>query len=183
MEQWCLRRNCSRKSIRQRQLWRTITVVLTLLIYSFFCCIDMWYIPLQLVDSPNRLEDYFLWWFSLCSAAFFLPLWFLSARKVVRLFREDARWMTLSVILPRKVVAATALVMTGLMAWQIRECCVWNSWIAHSELPEHAQAAAIGHQFQAMIWGLVLIYSLCLLRKQRKLARIRNLGNKQGQGE
>lgn len=170
MEQWCFRRNYSRKSIRQRQFWGTITVALTWLICGFISSADMWYIPLNHVDSANRLEDYFLWWYGLYLIAFFIPLWFFSARKVIRLFREDPHWLTLSTILPRKVVAAAALATTGLTVWQIRECCVSYSWIAESELPEHAEAVATGHQFQAMIWGLVLIYALFLLRKQRKLA-------------
>lgn len=171
MEQWCLRRNCSRKDIRQRQFWGTITVAMTWLICGLISSADMWYIPLNQVDSANRLEDYFLWWYALYLIAFFIPLWFFAARKVIRLFRKDPRWLTLSDILPRKIVVAVALATTGLTAWQIREYCISYSWIAESELPEHAEAVATGHQFQAMIWGLVLIYALCLLGKQRKLAR------------
>lgn len=146
-------------------------VALTWLICGFISCADMWYIPLNLVDSANRLEDYFLWWYELYLIAFFIPLWFFSARKVIRLFLEDSRWLTLSAILPRKVVAAAALTTAGLTAWQIREYCVSYSRIAESELPEHAEAVATGHQFQALIWGLVLLYMICLFVKPIRAVR------------
>lgn len=167
MEQWCLRRNCSRKSIRQRQLWGTITVVLTRLIWVAFSCADMWYIPLNLVDSPNRLEDYFLWCYSLCSAAFCIPLWFLAARKTIRLFRND-QWLRLSDKIPGSVTTLAALIFAWLTAWQVREALVCWEWQAISEMPEHAQAMETAHEAQAFLWTLALIYTLLLLRKQRK---------------
>lgn len=167
MEQWCLRRNCSRKSIRQRQLWGTITVVLTRLIWVSFSCADMWYIPQNLVDSPNRLEDYFLWWFSLCSAAFYIPLWFLAARKTIRLFR-NGQWLRLSDRIPRPVATLAALTFAGLTAWQVREIVACREWQTISEAPEHAQAMETAHEGQAFLWALALVYTLLLLRKQKK---------------
>ena len=81
IEQWCIRRNESRKMIRKKQLWITVTIFLTYLIITFLGGVDLWYIPLSHVDCPNDLEDYYLWWFSLYTVVFFLPFWFFSARK------------------------------------------------------------------------------------------------------
>lgn len=170
-EQWCIQRNCSRRNIRKKQAWITVTAVLTYLIVSFLGGMDLWYIPLDYVDSPNRLEDYLLWWFSLYMAVFFLPLWFFSARKTVRLFKNNTQWLTLSAIIPKRITAVSAFVFTGMMVWQIQEYRSCISLISFSEVPEHAEAMAVGHEFQAMIWGLALFYMLCLLVKQILAAR------------
>ncbi|MDY6180145.1 MAG: hypothetical protein SPI15_04760 [Candidatus Faecousia sp.] len=67
----------------------------------------LWYIPLSHVDSPNTLEDFDLWLFSLYFGVLFLPLWFLSARKTIRLFKHESR-LPLSAIIPRKLTVLTA---------------------------------------------------------------------------
>ena len=92
-----------------------MTIFLSYLIVTFLGCVDLWYIPLSRVDSPNNLEDYHLWWFSLYSAVFFLPLWFFSARKTVRLFMDNTQWLTLTTILPKKITVLIALAATGLV--------------------------------------------------------------------
>lgn len=89
IEQWCIRRNCSRQFIRKIQAWVAVTSFLTLIILFELSCVDLWYIPLSHVGSPNTLEDYYLWWFSLYSAVFILPLWFFAARKTIRLFKNN----------------------------------------------------------------------------------------------
>jgi len=166
IEQWCIRKGCSRQSIRKKQVWTTVTLVLSFLIVTFLDGAELWYIPLRHVDSPNTLEDYYLWWFSLYIAACFLPILFFAARKTVRLFRYDAQWLTLTTIVPKKITALIALVATGLVVWQIRECHYWGEWALIADVPEYGEAAAIGHLFQAMMWGLVLFYMICLLVKQ-----------------
>lgn len=166
IEQWCIRRNESRQMIRKKQLWVTVTIVLTYLIITFLGGVDLWYIPLSHVDSPNTVEDYYLWWFSLYMAVFFLPLWFFSARKTVRLFKNDKQWLTLSKLVPTKITALTACVSTVLMISQIRECRYWNGWAEIADVPEYGEGAAMGHLFQALMWGLVLFYMICLFVKQ-----------------
>ncbi len=165
-EQWCIQRNCSRQNIRKKQAWITVTFLLTCLIVASLRGMDLWYIPLDYVDSPNRLEDYLLWWYSLYMAVFFLPPWFFSARKTVRLFKNNTQWLTLSTIISKRITALIALMLTGLVVWQIQEYRSCISWLSFSEVPEHAEAMAVGHEFQAMIWGLALFYMLCLLAKQ-----------------
>ncbi len=170
-EQWCIQRNSSRQSIRKKQAWITVTFLLTCLIVSFLGGVDLWYIPLDHVDSPNRLEDYLLWWYSLYMAVFFLPPWFFSARKTVRLFKNNTQCLTLSTIISKRITALIALMLTGLVVWQIQEYRSCISWLSFSEVPEHAEAMAVGHEFQAMIWGLALFYMICLLVKQILAAR------------
>lgn len=167
-EQWCIQRNCNRQDTRKIQVWITVTLFLTCLIAVFVGGVGLWYIPLGYVDSPNRLEDYYLWWFSLYLAVFLLPFWFFSARKTVRLLRGDAQWLTLSTILPKRVTVWIALVLTGLMVWQIREGRYYGALTM--DVPEYAEAAAMGHMFQAMLWGLALFYMLCLLVRQIRSA-------------
>lgn len=170
IEQWCIQRNCSRQNIRKKQAWVTVTVFLTLMISFFLGAVDLWYIPLSHVDDPNALEDYLLWWFSLYNAVFILPLWFFSARKTIRLFKNE-QWLTLSFIIPPKITVLTVLILLGLTVWQILEYRCFSALRSTSEIPEHAEAAATGHLFRAMIWGLALFYMLCLLVKQIRSAR------------
>ncbi len=94
-EQWCIQRNYSRQNIRKKQAWITVTIFLAYLIVFFLGGVELWYIPLNYVDSPNSLEDYTLWWFSLYLAVFILPLRFFSARKTILLFNNE-RWLMLS---------------------------------------------------------------------------------------
>jgi len=169
-EQWCIQRNCSRQNIRKKQVWIIVTAFLTCLIVLFLRCVDLWYIPLRYVDSLNRLEDYFLWWFSAYMAVFFLPPWFFAARKTIRLFKNE-RWLILSTAIPKKMTAASALVFSGMTVWQIQEYRSCISRLPFSEVPEYAEAMAKGHEFQAMIWGLALFYMICLLAKQILAAR------------
>lgn len=171
IEQWSIRRKDSRQSIRKRQAWVTVTLLVTQLIVLLLGCVDLWYIPLSYVDSPNRLEDYYLWWFSLYSAVSVLPLWFFSARKTIRLFKNNKHWLTLSSVIPAKVSALIALASIGLMILQIQECRYWNGWTEIADVPEYGQAAAMGHLIQTLMWGLVLFYAICLLVKQIHAAR------------
>lgn len=169
-EQWCIQRNCSRRNIRKKQAWITVTFLLTCLIVVFLRCMDLWYIPLDYVDSPNRLEDYLLWWCSVYMAVFFLPLWFFSARKTIRLFKNE-QWLILSTAIPKKITVVSAFVFSGMMVWQIQKYRSCISWLSFSEVPEYTDARTTGHMFQAMIWGLALFYMLCLLVKQILAAR------------
>lgn len=171
IEQWCIRRNESRQIIRKKQLWVTVTIVLTYLIVVFLDGVNLWYIPLSHVDCPNDLEDYYLWWFSLYTAVFFLPFWFFSARKTVRLFKSNPQWLTLTTVIPRTITVLIALTATGFMIQQIQECRYWNDWTEFADLPEYGEAAAMGHTFQAMMWGLLLFYMICLFMKQIRAAR------------
>lgn len=171
IEQWSIQRNCSRQNIRKKQALITVTLFLTLLIQYSVGGVKLWYIPLSYVDSLNRLEDYFLWWFSLYIAVAILPLWFFSARKTVRVFKDNAHWLTLSSIIPKKITALIALVATGLMVWQIQESRSDRALIPSFDVPEYLEAAATGHTFQALIWGMALFYALCLLVKQLRAAR------------
>jgi hypothetical protein len=123
------------------------------------------------VDSPNNLEDYYLWWFSLYTAVFFLPFWFFSARKTVRAFKDNPQWLTLTTIIPKTITVLIALAATGFMVQQIQECRYWNEWTEFADLPEYGEAAAMGHTFQAMMWGLLLFYMICLFVKQIRAAR------------
>lgn len=169
-EQWCIQRNCSRQNIRKKQVWITVTAFLTYLIVFFLGGVDLWYIPLDYVDSLNRLEDYLLWWFSLYMAVFFLPPWFFAARKTVRLFKNE-QWLIISTTIPTKMTAVSAFVFSGMTVWQIQEYRSCISRLPFSEVPEHTEAMATGHTFQAMIWGLALFHMLCLLVKQIRAAR------------
>lgn len=171
VEQWCIHRNCSRQNIRKKQIWVTVTIFLTLLILLELDCVDLWYIPLNRVDDLNDLEDYYLWWFSLYSAVFILPLWFFTARKTVRLFKNNEQWLTLSALIPKKITVLTAFLLLGIMVWQIQQWRSRSAWISFSEVPEYTRAAGMGHLFQAMIWGLTLFYILCLFVKQIRSAR------------
>lgn len=64
-----------------------------------------------------------------------------------------------------------ALILTGLVVWQIRENQYYCSMIPSLDVPEYAEAAAAGHVAQAMIWGLALFYMICLLVNQILAAR------------
>lgn len=171
IEQWCIGRNESRQMIRKKQLWIIVTIFLTYLVVTFLGGVDLWYIPLSHVDSPNNLEDYYLWWFSLYTAVFFLPIWFFSARKTIRLFKDNPQWLSLMTIIPKKLTALIALAATGLIVQQIMECRYWSGWTETADVPEYGQAAAMGHVFQAMMWGLLLFYMICLFVKQIRTAR------------
>lgn len=169
VEQWCIQRNCPRQDIRKKQRWVTVTIFLMCLIFFELSCVDLWYIPLELVGDLNSLEDYDLWWFSLYSAIFVLPLWFLSMRKMIRLFKNNEQWLTISTIIPKKITAPIALILTCLMVWQIQESRSDRARIPSFDVPEYLEAAATGHTFQALICGLALFYTLCLLVKQIRL--------------
>jgi len=169
IEQWCIRRNDSRQMIRKKQLWVVVTIFLAYLIVIFIGGVDLWYTPLERVGDLNSLEDYDLWWFSLYSAVFVLPLWLLSMRKMIRLFKNNEQWLTISTIIPKKFTALTALALTGLMVWQIQESRSDRARIPSFDVPEYLEAAATGHTFQALICGLALFYTLCLLVKQIRL--------------
>lgn len=169
IEQRCIQKKCTRQNIRKKQLWFTVTVFLTLMILLFLGGVKLWYIPLSHVDSPNTLEDFDLWLLSLYFGVLFLPLWFLSARKTIRLFKHES-WLSLSAIIPRKLTVLTALILTGFIAWQILECRNWSKLLLSSDLPEYAQAAASLHLFYAMIGGLALFCTICLLIRQLRVA-------------
>lgn len=166
IEQWGVQRNCVRKDIRKQQVWVSVTIALMWLILFELSCVNLWYIPLGGVDCPNNQEDYYLWWFSLYSAVFFLPFWFFSARKAIRAIKNNAQWLNLSTIVPRKVAALIALAEAGLFVWQIREYRSVSAWVAFSEIPERTESRAMKHMFLAMICGLALFYTICLLIKQ-----------------
>ena len=170
IEQLGIHRNDSRSMIRRKQLWLTVTIFLTYLVVSCLGGVDLWYIPLSHVTCPNDLEDYYLWWFSLYSAVCVLPLLFFSFRKTIRLFKNNTRWLTLSTIVSKKITALIALVSTGFMVAQIQKSRYWNDWVEIADLPEYGEAAAMGHTFQAMMWGLLLFFAICLLVKQLRAA-------------
>lgn len=181
IEQCGIRQNCSRKIVHKQQTWVAMTIVLIWMILFELSCVDLWYIPLNYVGSPNTLEDYYLWWFSLYSAVFLLPFLFFSVRKVTRLFKNDDQWLTLSMIVPKKITALFALVEAGLIVWQVQESQNWNEWAEIADVPEYGEAAALGHTFQALMWGLALFYTICLLIKQilavRRVKRKKNTQN------
>lgn len=166
IEQRGIQRNCGRKIIRKQQTWATMTIALIWMILFELSCVDLWHIPLNYVDSPNTLEDYYLWWFSLYSAFFLLPFLFFSARRAIRSFKDNTQWLTLSAIVPKKITLLSALVSTGFMVKQIQESRYWNEWAERADVPEYGEAAALGHTFQALMWGLALFYTICLLTKQ-----------------
>lgn len=165
IEQWSIQKNCSRQNIRKRQLWFTVTVFLTLMILLFLGGVKLWYIPPSHVDSPNTLEDFDLWLFSLYFGVLFLPLWFLSARKTIRLFKHES-WLSLSAIIPRKLTVLTALILTGFIAWQILECRDWSKLLLASDLPVRIQAAVSLHLFYVMVGGLAFLCTICILIRQ-----------------
>lgn len=169
IEQWSIQKNCSRQSIRERQVWFTVTLFLTLMILFSLGGVKLWYIPLSHVDSPNTLEDFDLWLFSLYFGVLFLPPWFLSARKTVRLFKHES-WLSLSAAIPRKLTVLAALILTGFTAWQILECRDWSKLLLTSDLPECIQAAVSLHLFYAMVGGLALFCTICLLIRQLRVA-------------
>ena len=166
IKQWCMQRNCGRKNAIQKQAWTMTTIFLAYLIITSLGGVDLWYIPLSYVDCPNRLEDYYLWWFSLYIAVSLLPLCFFSARKTIRLFKNNKQWLTLSSIIPAKINILIAAVSTYLMISQIQEIQYWNDWTEIADVPEYGEAAAIKYTFLAMMWGLLLCYAICLLIKQ-----------------
>lgn len=178
VEQWCIRRNDIRQAIRRKQLWVVVTIFLAYMIVSSIGGVHLWYIPLYYVDSPNTLEDYYLWWCSLYFAVFYVPLLFFAVRKTVRLFKNDGKWLTLSAIVPWKITVLTVLLAAGFMVLQIRESYYWNEWAEIADVPEYGEAAAMGHTFQAMMWGLLLVYASCLLIRQLRTAhRAKYAGN------
>ena len=169
-EQWGIHRNVSRKHTRKIQTWITVTIFLLCLCAFFIGDVGLWYVPLTYVDSPNRLEDYYLWWFSLYLAVFVLPLWFFSARKTIRLMKNNAQWLMLSTAIPLRLTAVFAFAESGVMIWQIREWCYGSAGTAASDVPEYGAAVAMAHLFQFLMWGLALFYTICLLVKQLRAA-------------
>lgn len=165
IEQWCIQRKYTRQSIRKKQLWFTVTLFLTFMVLFCLGGVKLWYIPLSHVDSPNTLEDFDLWLFSLYFGVLFLLPWFLSARKTIRLFDHEG-WLSLSTAIPRKLTVLTALALTGFTAWQIWECRNWSKLLLTSDLPEYGQAAANLHLFYAMVGGLAFLCTICILIKQ-----------------
>ena len=170
-EQWCIRRKDSLQIIRKKQLWIVITLLMTWLVLICVGGIKLWYVPRARVGDLNTLEDYDLWWFSLLMMLFFLPLWFLSFRKTVRLFRGDSRWLTLSTRIPVRITAVIALILPVLMVWQ-----TWESRRDHAraldfDVPEYVEAGADAHMFLALTFGLALIYMICLLIRQIRRAK------------
>ena len=166
IEQRGIQRNCGRKIIRKQQTWVTVTIALTWMILFELSCVDLWYIPLSRVDCPNNQEDYYLWWFSLYSAVFLLPFLFFSARKAIRLFKNNDQWLALSTIVPKKISVLFALIEAGLMMWQMQKSQYWDAWAEIADVPEYGEAAATGHTLQALMWGLALFYTICLFIKQ-----------------
>lgn len=166
VEQRCILRKYSKLHTRKVQAWVTAASVLTLIIALELSCVALWYIPLGHVDSPNTLEDYYLWWSALYSAVFILPLWFFCVRKAVRLFRNEEQWLALSNIIPERLTLGIVLLLMGMMARQVQQCRSCSAWLPHCEVPEYAEAAVMAHRYQAMMWGLALFYMVCLLVKQ-----------------
>ena len=95
-----------------------------------------------------------------------LPLCFFSARKTIQLFKNTKQWLTLSSIIPAKISILIATVSTYLMISQIQEIQYWNDWTEIADVPEYGEAVAMKYTFQAMMWGLLLFYAICLLIKQ-----------------
>ena len=97
--------------------------------------------------------------------------WFFSVRKTIRVFRDNTQWLALTTVIPKTIPVLIALASTGLMVQQIQESRYWNKWIESADVPEYGEAAAMGHSFQAKLWGLVLFYMICLFVKQIRAAR------------
>lgn len=171
IEQRCIHRDCFWKDIRKKQVWVIVSIFLSCLIVFFLGCVGLWYIPLGYVDCPNDLEDYYLWWSSLYTAVLFLPFWFFSVRKTIRVFRDNTQWLALTTVIPKTITVLIALASTGFMVQQIQESRYWNEWTEFADLPEYGEAAAMGHTFRAMMWGLLLFYMICLFVKQIRAAR------------
>ena len=74
--------------------------------------------------------------------------------------------MVLSDIIPGKLTVLSTLLLTGLMIWQIWEAHSDSVAITSFDVPEYLQAAAMEHTFQALLWGLALFYTICLLITQ-----------------
>ena len=91
------------------------------------------------------------------------------------------QWLELSSIVPARITALAVLASTVLMISQIRESRYWSEWVITADVPEYGEAAALGHTFQALMWGLALFYTICLLAKQilaaRQVKRERNTDN------
>ena len=163
--------------MRKKQAWVAATVCLTLMILLALSCIAIWYIPLRRVDSLNNLEDYTLWLSMLYVLVCCLPPWFISVRKVIRLFKNE-HFLTISTVIPKKVTVLTALMLSGLDVWLIREYCECYAWIPSSEVPGYAAARASTYLFPALMCAVILFYVICLLVKQiwiaRKQRKLRN---------
>lgn len=41
-----------------------------------------------------------------------------------------------------------------------------DDWTEIADVPEYGEAVAMKYTFQAMMWGLLLFYAICLLIKQ-----------------
>lgn len=79
--------------------------------------------------------------------------------------------MALSTKIPKKITVFLVLLSIGFMIGQIQESRYWRAWAENADLPEYGEASAMGHTFQAMLWGLLLFYAICLLIKQFWAAR------------
>ena len=169
----CLKLGTFKENVNQQNgwkkwVWAAVTACLTLIIMLLAECVTMWYLPLSYVNSPNTLEDYYLWWFSLCMAAFFLPPWFFSARHTIRLFLNNQKWLAISAAISPLITVLTVLAAAGVFVWEFIEYRSWREQAVISDIPEYAEAAAMGSLFQAAILGMALFYLLCLLFKQRR---------------
>lgn len=164
------------KHLVKKCIWITLTVFLTLMILLSLGAVRLWYIPLSHVDSPNTLEDFNLWVFSLYFGVLILPLWFLSARKTIRLFKHE-QWLSPSAVIPPKMTVMITFALAGFTAWQILEYRHWGELCINPDLPEYGQAAASLHLFLAMVGGLTIFCMICILIKQFRHGAFRGRGN------
>lgn len=91
-------------------------------------------------------------------------------QKTIRLFKHESR-LSLSAIIPRKLTVLTALILTGFTVWQVLECRNWSALCLSSDLPERIQAGANLHLFYAMVGGLALFCTICILIRQLRAAQ------------
>lgn len=159
------------KEIMKKGILVILTACLTFWVLLGLSCMMTWYTPVDAVQSLNDLEDYYLWRVCANMIVFHLPLLFLCARQTIRVFLNKPQWLRISTVIPKPVTAMAALVLAGLVVWQIVEYRSMLSWIPLSEVPEHAEAMAMGYWHQAMLYGMVLFDTLCLLAKQIWAAR------------
>lgn len=165
------RQHWGRNKLWKTRIWITVTVGLLNVILLQLSFIDIWYVPLRYVDSPNRLEDYFLWWSCLFNALFLAPLCFLAARKTVRL-HKGKQWLSLSELLPMKVTCLAALVLVGLMVAVHRK----YSGYGGSDVPEYGSALGIAGLCQTLLLLTGLVYVLWILVKQLR-RRAKNIAH------
>lgn len=170
IEQWCLSVKEGRKQIAKKQVWFSVTILLTWILRELISCCALWYTPMMAVNNLNAQEDYFLWWFSMILVVLYFPLWFFCARGTIRLFGK-AQWLSLSRIIPWKLAALAGSGLAGLLFRQILKYRACIAWTAMSDVPEYTQARAVGYLARSMIYGLMLFYDTILLSKQFLAAR------------